>query len=645
MYLTVQQQDGPGIVLYTYRIYQEESSLISVEISSGTDRALLDYLKPDLNFATAILLAPSVPVKKSRLSAMVTLIHGSENSELQSRRCWLFFDGDQQPVRMVRAIFGHQPQPEDLDLAFVTAGDEPGYYFFSPRAQSLYFQADDGLSGREQITQVMSNVRTVFAQGAKQLACTREGVLWLMKTEGAAMLVGVTAEWIRKHRQALRVQLEKLVRYSADKASFLLLQGMKNSDGQAVPAWYDSLSNRIIMGGTGADTHNLVYLGSSPDGQKAWIFATDSGQLYCQAVSASLPVIDENLIMSGQVRDAERWSLPGRQKISTAVRQGNRLLLKTSDGAVLLLPMTAGPADKPALIAFHSEKAQDTDIIATLNELTAVYDLPAAIRLTTVSGQAPSWYLTQEKIILRAHRLDSAHSFNFLGNAAGTRHSYIHDMDTGALWLVSDSESVLTGHYACALLKQQTLILQVSEAAVTTGRKIQLPRLMGADSIIITGSTSQQRGWLLSPEVLTHYRQIVINDKGENSLIRIAPAGEDTVTLQRSGEDLMLYSARSDTSILLTYADKSAERGMRLAIADMPPVTLQHLLVMGISRIRYGVQHPTKPGSDGTMLLGEMMNIVVADTAMTVPDVAVVGQNLKKRGHHLPLPAAEPVIT
>lgn len=597
LWFVVEQERYEGRVSYIYQVEEVALKLVAVdgnnEMLAGLDTALPvlpDAGDNELNellaplavnqwFSDDSLSTPELQVKGS-LAAVLRLSGRVAGAD---RHYWLHSDGKQREnvVRMNRI----NPEQEDagilaglkknnpawpaltadFTIAFITDGDKPGYYFYSLQRQRLYFQVDAGLSGSPARV-VRKDIRSVAMISRQLLVITDDGTLWLADDKGSTRLAGVTADWLQHHRDNFKVKLSQLTRDTDDRFSSLLLQGLQDSNGKPVSAWYDSTADRVVRCSADLSAgHNLAYLGLSSHRQHAWLLDSDSGQLYRQplAMNATLTFTEKEVFSAGAA-SAEQWPQSG-QEYRRVSRQDDKLRLETQDGAVLLLSADAGMTDLPMLIAWHAQGRTDGQIAAAIESLRNKAELPPAVRLLSEPGQPVAWYLPEQGKTLRASVLNPDHALHYLGQVAGQEAGYVHDQTTGKLWSVSEEKSTPVGNYRFVNRTAESLVLQVGE--VMPGEKIRPPQLAGTNRVAITGRSAETYYWLSSQKVLAHYRHITIDDRGQDSVIRFSDTWMEMLSFRRSGGDLVLSHHASDTSIRIVNIEQAAHHVMRLEIA------------------------------------------------------------------------------
>ncbi len=493
-----------------------------------------------------------------------------------TEREWLVFNSEYQPPRVVRANLG-AVLPRDLSLVGSTGGDKPGFYFYDPHARRAYFQADEGMSGTLATAVDLSEVSAV--RGGDQspwLALTTEGCLWLLD-RGAARLAGVVASWLVGHREDLATALGRLASTAPARLDNLALWGLGGLAGKTTGAWYDCAAQRLVQGGGNLDGRQaLTYLGLTADDRHAWILDGESQQLYRQALLPAKTELafDEQLLPSPVAPDAMAWQAP--QRWIRGQRQGTRLHLESSDGVMVLLPVAATLTERATLIALRintpQERAQVGERIAVLRQH---YDLPPAVRLLTEPGQAPGWYLPDSAELLCAQGPQADHQLTYLGKAAGQAGGYIHDEDSGQLWCLDNLQATPAGRYSFVHLSKGNLILQLDHGSPAYGEP--LPVLEEAECLMVSGHSHGVHHYPLGRGLLSHYRQIVIDEQSRDALIS---ADSERLVLQRNGEDLMLYDSDVHTSLLIPDIEQAAQRGTKLQLA---PQALSGLLA-GLGR-------------------------------------------------------------
>nr|WP_323864933.1 TcdA/TcdB pore-forming domain-containing protein [Xenorhabdus sp. Flor] len=597
LWFVVEQQRDESCISYTYQVAEEALKLVAVD-GSTTMLAELDKVSEKISLPVPLdssdgefngLLAPLVASQwfSGDLCAPERQVKGSPAEVISlsgrvagvDRHYWLQTDGkqlqnvvrmnrinpDQEDAGILAELKEKNPALDllaltaDFTLVFTTAGDKPGYYFYSHQRHSLYFQQDNGLSGTPASKVTADDIRSVSIANNQLVALSSSGVLWRADDQGSTRLIGVTADWLlQPHEQGLTAALRQLARDNPDQFNALLLLGLQDRDGKPVSAWYDSKADRVVQGRVGLNTeHTRVYLGlaEAEDGRQAWIFDTDNHQLYRQPLSAETDLkVSEKRVLSGEPAAAKPWPQASYQYRS-AVRQDNTLRLETLDGAVLLLSADARMTDRPVLIAWHVQGRPDSEITSAIVELKRKNEaeLSQAVRLFSEHGY-PAWYLPEEGKTLRSSTLNPDHVLHYLGQVAGQAASYVHDQTTGDLWQVSEGESTLVGNYRFVNRIPERLVLQVGQ--VPLDGTILLPQLAGTERLAITGRSEKPYYWLSPAEALAHYRHITIDDRGQGSVIRFSDTGIANLSLWLSGQDIVLFHQASDTSIGIVSIDR-----------------------------------------------------------------------------------------
>ncbi|CDL86199.1 conserved hypothetical protein [Xenorhabdus cabanillasii JM26] len=597
LWFVVEQQRDESRISYTYQVAEEALKLVAVDgntaILAGLDKVSekislpvpLDSSDGEFNgllaplaasqWFSGDLCAPERQVKGSPAE----VISFSGRVAGVDRHYWLQTDGrqlqnvvrmnrinpDQEDAGILDKLKKKNPALDllaltaDFTLVFTTAGDKPGYYFYSHQRHSLYFQQDNGLSGTPASKVAVDDIRSVSIANNQLVVLSSSGVLWRADDQGSIRLIGVTADWLlQPHQKGLTAALSQLVRDTPDQFSTLLLLGLQDRDGKPVSAWYDSKEELVVQGRVGLNTeHTLVYLGlaKAENGRQAWIFDTDNHQLYRQPLSAETDLkVSEKRVLSGEPAAAELWH-QASYRYRSAVRQGNTLRLETLDGAVLLLSADAKMTDRPVLIAWHVQGQPDSEITSAIVELKRKNEaeLSQAVRLFSEHGY-PAWYLPKEGKTLRSSTLNPDHVLYYLGQVAGQEASYVHDQTTGDLWQVSEEKSTLVGNYRFVNRTPERLVLQVGQ--VSPDGAILLPQLAGTDRLAITGRSEKPYYWLSPAEALAHYQHITIDDRGQGSVIRFSDTGIANLSLWLSGQDIVLFHQASDTSIGIVSIDR-----------------------------------------------------------------------------------------
>jgi len=573
--LAIEERLPDCSVEHIYRVEEASLKLLAIH-------RVGQLFKPDENSLALLSAAaywrdPLQRMTERQVSATLAQVVTCTASQGQTtERQWLVFNREYLPPRVVRANLG-AAIPQDLSLVGSTAGDKPGFYFYDPHERRVYFQADEGMSGTLATAVALSEVSAV--RGGDQspwLALTTEGTLWLLD-RGTVRLAGVLASWLSSHREHLTGALGRLASATPERLDNLVLWGLGGLAGKTTGAWYDCSAQRLVQGGGNLDgRHALTYLGLTADDRHAWILDGESRQLYRQALlpAETELTFSEQLLASPAAPDALVWPAP--QQWVRGQRQGNRLHLESSDGVMVLLPVAATLTERAVLIALrikaHQEIAQVGERIAALREH---YDLPSAVRLLTEPGQAPGWYLPDSAQLLCAQGPLADHQLTYLGKAAGQTGGYIHDEDNGQLWCLDNLQSTPVGRYSFVHLSDGNLILQLDDSRPTDTER--LPVLEEADCLMVSGRSGRVHHYPLDRALLSHYRQIIIDEQSRDAVIR---ADSERLVLQRGGEDLMLYDNDAQTSLLIPDIEQAAQRGTKLQLA---PQALSGVLA-GLSR-------------------------------------------------------------
>ena len=476
------------------------------------------------------------------------VISVSANKEGQKHRYWILI-GQSDELGVFKANLSSQP--DDLILALVQNQGEPdqSYFFYSHSQQNLYHQASNSAQASlialpessGGLSKVLNNQNQLFAIAEDQ-------TLWL--AEQSARLAGVTSNWLQNNHQQVLAQLQALSDSEFAKLAQLVLLGVKDSQGQAVNLWYDNKSATLIRAGSNLNGKHLSLLGLTSDQKWAWLYNQDDASLYRQAVVADDLVLDENLVLQGDVADAEQFTtLAG--ELTKASWQGQSLQLLTRDGLVVELGVNADSADKPILRGVTLEwQNAHLDRSKAIKALDSEYQLPQQVRLL---GSDPSWYLRDSGRTVTAPGLDADHSLTYLGQSIDGG-DYVFDVDDQVLYLQNLSDRSPLGHFSMALTEGGTnLVLQSRE-----GDKVQaLPRIKGVRSLLWSGNSNDYR-YTLGAKDLAHYQQVLIQSRKTDEILELALENPNALFLQRRGEDLALYDPESQTSILIQQADAAA---------------------------------------------------------------------------------------
>lgn len=271
LYLAIEQPKGDSHIKYTYRV--EATALTLLEVAGNAplgNMSQQSFEQLSAQLADHGWFAPSKKFTATEhqikaVTAPVVSVVGKKDNRQQ--RCWLFM-GKQ---GFQAAVIANVPVVlQDIELAFVTPTDNPGYYFYSQSAQHLYFQENNGLSGTPANLVLTDKIKSVFRQNQQAFALTNKGVLWLLNNQGGAQLAGLMEEWLHLHWKTLTEDLATLSGFTPYKLDNLLLQGMQDSAGNPVVAWYDSVAGRVVQSGSNVDAkHRLHYLGLADDLRQA----------------------------------------------------------------------------------------------------------------------------------------------------------------------------------------------------------------------------------------------------------------------------------------------------------------------------------------------------------------------------------------
>lgn len=190
------------------------------------------------------------------------------------------------------------------------------------------------------------------------------------------------------------------------------------------------------------------------------------------------------------------------------------------------------------------------------------YELPSAVRLLAEPGQTPAWFLPDSAELLCAQGPQAEHRLTYLGKAAGKAGGYIHDEDNGQLWCLDSAQSTPAGRYSFVHLSEGNLILQLADSDPAANEP--LPVLEAAECLMVSGHSHGVHHYPLDRGLLSHYRQIVIDEQSRDAVIR---ADSERLVLQRSGEDLMLYDNDAHACLLIPDIEQAAQRGTKLQLA------------------------------------------------------------------------------
>lgn len=577
LYFIVEYQYDSGPVSYIWQLTKQAQQLIAI---TGDEKDIQEIL---------LLIAKDdryVPSAQFATEQIVPAI-GGEQIHLLGRQSGVSYHswvkksvGEANYQVFLRMNFADAP--EDIQQFSVNAGNKTSYYFYSPLLKKLYFQPDDGITGKgaSATHEIKSAIQTLFVLQGQLIAQGEDGILWGTGIQGKLNLMGVTIGWLLKHREDLITALRELV----DRENILpaiRLQGLTDAEGNIIMAWYDVAAEKIIQSGSGIDvTHDIHYRGLSLDGDQAWLYDNANGQLYRQPLRQDNALtITEQGQCSAAIPLSERW-LAG--PYHSVVSAGDKLRLTTEQGAILLLDKAASPHDQPLLIAWQAAAAaSEIELAAAVESLRGKLTLAPAIRWLSEKGQAPVWYLTEQQILLRAENLNADHDLRYLGQVAGDMGSYIHDQFTGEIWQVGGSRPSLSiGMYRFVLIEENQpfkgeLVLQYALSDQVLNRK--LPLLEEADRLAVTNQTDGAH-YLLDSATLNHYEQIILDDRGKQSVILLPDHGEEGFKVRLHGQDLVWHVPQLKSQIWVFGIEQAGESGMMFKIGDIPQLPAKQLL-------------------------------------------------------------------
>lgn len=591
----VEYQKKSGPIRYIWQLTEQAMTLVAI---AGEEQDI-----PDM---TAFSFHPDAQLSNTTyvLATRDKTIHRLSRRDGHNYHSWL--KRSEQTNKYVPFLQANMATiaPEDIQPIPVKIGNKISYYFYSHQQQKLYFQPNDGLTQLTHQTrkahEVRADIQTLFVLQEQLIAQSKDGTLWLADAQGKLHLAGVAANWLQAHRNNVMAHLRKLVT-TADTLPALRLQGLSDMQGKSIMAWYDITADKLIQSGAGIEpSHTLNYRGLSSDGKQAWLYDVNNGQLYRQPVISDIQLtLNEKGQSAVSWPPAEPWS---SRRYSSVVSTDDKLRLTTKEGAVLLLPKAAGAQDRPQLIAWQVGKQTEAQLATAIESLRDQVTLAPIIRLLKQQeGKAPTWYLTEQKTFLQAHGLNGQHSLHWLGLAAGQSNAYIHDRTTGDLWLTGPSRSTASERYRFIFLQQgkpgELGELMLQYAPSDKKKIIEFPKLKDADRLTVTGKTEGAR-YILDMSVLDHYRQITIEERGRNAIIRL-PDILTHLSLQSEGNDLILYNQASNTRICIINSEQAARRSMKLQIGDKPAIEINKLVK---EMYQLGVQIPvTQPSPTALM--------------------------------------------
>ncbi|MDC5706720.1 TcdA/TcdB pore-forming domain-containing protein [Vibrio europaeus] len=557
LYWSIEQQTNAGHpAKWTYVL--DENSMKLVDVNG--DLQLLDNLMADTapNRVTTNYFFQSfqagvggeIDLRADRWieASLSDVISVSANKQGQKHRYWVLAEqrGD---LGVIHANLNNQP--DDLILALVQNKGETDqhYFFYSHSQQRLYYQASNRSQARSvSLPEFSGGLRNVLDNQHQLFAIANDQTLWL--ADQTPRLAGVTSHWLQSHHQQVLPQLKALSEKAAAKLAQLVLLGMTDSQGETVNLWYDNQSATLIRAGSNLNGQHLNFLGLTADQQWAWLYNHDDASLYRQAVVNDDLILDDKLVLQGEVADAEQFAtLAG--ELTHAAWQGQSLQLSTRDGLVVELSANAGPMDKPILRAVTMEwQTHHQYRHQAIDALESEYQLPKQVRLL---GSVPSWYLHESGRTVTAPGLDVQHNLTYLGQSVDGG-DYVFDVDAQTLYQQNLTDHSPLGHFSMALTEGGThLVLQGSE-----GSKIQtLPRIKGVRSLLWSGN-SRDYHYSLDENDLAHYQQVLIQSHRVGETLKLALENPNALLLQRRGDDLALYDPGSQTSILIQHVDTAA---------------------------------------------------------------------------------------
>lgn len=577
LYFIVEYQYDSGPVSYVWQLTKQAQQLIAITGDEKDIQKILLLIAQDDQYAPPTQFAAEQTVPAI----------GGEQIHLLGRQSGISYHSW---VKKSAGVANYQVflrmnlanAPEDIQQVSVNEGNKTSYYFYSPQLKKLYFQQDDGITGKDVSAahEIKSAIQTLFVLQGQLIVQGEDGILWGTGIQGKLNLMGVTVGWLLKHRQDLMVALRELVERE-NTVPAIRLQGLTDTEGNIIMTWYDVAAEKIIQSGAGIDvTNDIHYRGLSLDGDQAWLYDNASGQLYRQ------PLRQDNALTitaqgqsSAAIPPSERW-LAGPYR--SVVSAGDKLRLTTEQGAILLLDKAASLHDQPLLIAWQvTAAASEMELAAAVEALRGKVILAPAIRWLSEKGQTPVWYLTEQKILLHAENLNTDHDLRYLGQIAGDAGSYIHDQFTGELWQVGGTRlPVSVGKYRFVLINENQpfkgeLVLQYALSDQVLNRK--LPLLEETDRLAITNQTDGAH-YFFDSAILNHYEQIILDERGKQPVILLPDHGEEGFQVRLHGQDLVWYVPQSKSQIWMVGIEQAGESGMMFKIGDIPQLPAKQLL-------------------------------------------------------------------
>lgn len=575
LYFIVEYQYESGPVSYTWRLSSQSQQLIGITGEASELQQILLMISD--NHADS-----SLPIFNSEHTLRA---EGSQEIHLHGRQdgsnyhSWFNKpEGEQKYQMFLRMNLAYAP--EDIQQISVTIGEKTGYYFYSSSHQKLYFQMGDGIANNKSAIahEVKSNVYSLSIFQGQLAAQCKDGTLWITDEQGNLRLMGVMDNWVLKHRENILIELRDLAIREVTLPA-IRLQGIHDSQGNAIMTWYDVVAEKVIQGGAGIDASNDIhYRGLSSDGKQAWLYDNVHRQLYLQPLSQdSEQVLSELGQNISSIPPAKCWS---EKQYLSVVSVSDKLQLTTTEGAVLLMSKDAEIGEQLQLIAWQETAlTSENQVEAAIEALRGKVHIAPVIRYFSEKKQTPSWYLTKQKTFIHAQGLDVSHDLRYLGQASGQFGSYIHDQTTGELWQVSPSGDLISvGKYRFISMNENVslkgeLVLQsvLSDHAI----EYKLPQLEDMDRLTISGQTEGAR-YLLDKALFSHYRQVILDERGNQPVIMLPDLDKGLV--RHNGQDLVWYDPQSKAQLLITNPEKMAERGMIFKIANAPELPATTLL-------------------------------------------------------------------
>ncbi|MCO7223056.1 TcdA/TcdB pore-forming domain-containing protein [Pleionea sp. CnH1-48] len=552
----------------TYWVSDTKLSLVSVL----GDARLLDKLES--GFASNSVaedpifdLVPALPTNMgpqnwadSTFSEAVVVSGKNERGE--NTRYWVLHEANGLYKSVTARLQGEMPSDLILALSTITEEQVDVYYFYSHETQTLYYQQYSGIDKAAQTRQVnLDNIKSVFSQNEHLYVMLEDGSLLLMSDDGRASLVGVTQTWLSQHHENVDAGFKRLNEQYNNKQGSLVVLGLKDSSGAHVSAWYDISAQQFVMAGSNLNNKTLSYWGLDKQQKYAWILDADNNQLYRQPVleSPSTLTISEDLVVSHFAEQAVLMP-EFNGNIESIDRVNGKLSVLTHDGVRL----SVGEVVQVVGVTSEWRQSNEGNMNAAFSELSRQFSLADAVMIETEHGS--SWYLPKTHQRLNAYDLSSDHVYDFLGLKVDDSGAfYVFDETMQEVYEVSSRGFKQgLGKYSVADVGAQD-ILALEFHRRSAAKHLNLPLIKGVNKLVIS-STGSGHNYFLKMPTLAHYQQVVVDDRGRKNALDLMVDDPGSLLFSRSGDNLVLLDAKSDSSVLLTRADKNAFKKMNIVI-------------------------------------------------------------------------------